>query len=210
MKVYLRVVCAAISIFLVCAMADAQIMRPFLGEPNYSAPDKLTPRYGIRYNARGYDKAKAKKVTKTARWLERHDMESIVPEFQDYANQMALESQIPEWIDSAWDVIKEKWTSCGGTYADAARRFNLRSLYVKVEPVPFYVPEWKLYAAGMTDGHIIRAVNVWADVEKGTNWLRKFSDLMEWEIGNALMLSSSIKWDGTIKGEIGNKSPCGK
>lgn len=210
MKVYLRVASAAMAIFFMFATADAQTKRPFLGEANYSAPDKLTPRYNIRYNARGFDKPKAKKVDKTSRWLERHDMASIIPQFTDFANQMALESQIPEWIDSAWDAVKEKWISCGGTYAEAARRFNVRTLYVKIEPLPFYVPEMGLYAAGMTDGRLIRAINVWANVEVGSTWVRRFDQLMEWEIGNALMLSSSIRWDGTVQGEIGNQSPCKK
>jgi hypothetical protein len=210
MKVYYRLLCQAICVFLFYANANAQLLRPFLGEPDTTAPDKLTPRYAIRYNARGYDRPRLKKIDKTSTWLTRRGLESIIPEFKDYSNQMGVESQIPAWIDSAWDEIKSKWVACGGQYANIATRFNPRSLYVVVEPAPFWLPHWSFYAAGSTDGRTIRALNVWADVETGSTWVRKFDQLVQWEMGNALMLSGGKLWNGRLDGEIGDRSPCGK
>jgi hypothetical protein len=210
MKVYYRLLCQAICVFLLYANANGQSLRPFLGEPDTTAPDKLTPRHGIRYNARGYDRPKLKKISKTSAWLTRRGFESIIPDFKDYSNQMGVESQIPAWIDSAWDEIKSKWVDCGGRYANIANNFNQRSLYIIVEPAPFWLPSWKIYGAGMTDGRTIRALTVWADVEKGSGWVRKFDQLVQWEIGNALMLAAGNMWNGTIDGEIGHRSPCGK
>ncbi|MFP5264504.1 MAG: hypothetical protein ACLGJB_21670 [Blastocatellia bacterium] len=210
MRVYCRLLCQAICIFLLYANANGQSLRPFLGEPDAAAPDKVTPRHSIRYNARGYDRPRLKKIDKTSNWLTRRGLESIISEFKDYSNQMGVESQIPAWIDSAWDEIKSKWVDCGGQYASLAMRFNPRSLYVVVEPGPFWLPQWSFYAAGSTDGRTIRALNVWADAEIGSTWVRKFDELVRWEMGNALMLSGGKLWNGKIEGEIGHRSPCGK
>ena len=210
MKVYYRLLCQAICVVLFYASANAQSMRPFLGEPDMTAPDKLTPRHSIRYNARGYDRPRPKKVKKTSAWLTRRGLESIVPGFKDFSDQMSVESQIPEWIDSAWDEIKSKWVNCGDNYRNLALRFDQRSLYVIVEPVPFWVPEWKTYAVGITDGRTVRALTIWADAERGSTWLRRFDLVLQWEFGNTLMLSAGSMWNGRVEGEIGNKSPCGK
>jgi len=67
-----------------------------------------------------------------------------------------------------------------------------------------------MYAAGTTDGHTIRALAVWADAEKGSTWLGRFDLLMQWEIGNTLMLAGGNMWNGKMDGEIGDRSPCGK
>jgi hypothetical protein len=91
------------------------------------------------------------------------------------------------------------------------RRFNPASLLVLVEEAPFQVPGYppNFYAAGTTDGHLIRALNVNADgfiSDPQHASLRKFDALVEWEIGNSFALFAGYQAP-TIEQEVGNRVP---
>ncbi|HWC78289.1 MAG TPA: hypothetical protein VG778_12545 [Blastocatellia bacterium] len=186
---------------------------PLLG-PSYSDGQvKYTPKYGIRYLANGFDRPKQKRImAKAPKYLHKKGAGHLVEAFQDFALEMTRdESVIPRWIDEAWEEIRDRWSECGGTFARAAR-LNPRELTVVIEDRPFWMTGYDFYANGMTDGRIIRVVNI-TTARLLTNpdgaYLVRFPELMRWEMGNALQVAA-FGYPGAVENEIGAASPCGR
>ena len=188
---------------------------PFLGPSDLTARDKFSPRYGIRYNARGFDHGRRKRIDrKTPNYLIKKGAPHLIEDFQMVGNLIVADAgpsgYIPFEIDLAFEETINRWLACGGSYAGAARRFDPRSLYIQFEDRPFWSSEHGLWANGRTDGQLIEVVIITADrlfSNPKQASLKRFEDLLRWETGNALALFAGIPYTG-IASEIGNQSPC--
>lgn len=189
---------------------------PFLGNASLDVPDKVTPRFHIRYNARGFDHGRRKRIErKTPKYLAAKGASHLIEEFQMIAEVMTSDDgprgYIPLQIDLAYSAIKQKWIACGGNWASVARRFDPERLYIDFEAQPFWVPEHATWANGSTNGHHIRIVAITANKlfsDPAHAFLVRFESLATWEIGNAFGIEAGIPFTG-IKNEIGDQSPCG-
>src|SRR5688572_9301789 len=162
-----------VMIFAVSTQAQAIQFWAFLGEGEANYAIQQSPIYNISYQANGFDRPRKNRVRKTIAQMHGRGASHLVSDFEDFANQMTKENAIPRWIDEAYERIIERWSSAGEyklpgakmTCADVVRKFNPSSLLVKVEDVPFQVQGYgpNFYAAGTTDGHMIRVLNINAD-----------------------------------------------
>jgi hypothetical protein len=206
-------------IFAASIQAQAPEFWAFLGECDVNQAVQQTSMYQISYQANGFDKARKNRVRKTIAQMQSRGAAHLIPEFEEFARQMTQENAIPRWIDEAYARIVMRWLSVGDyklpgaslTCAEVARRFNPSSLLVKLEEVPFQVQGYgpNFYAAGTTDGHIIRVLNVNAEgflsSPQQAN-LRRFDALVEWEIGNSFALFAGYQAK-SIDQEVGFKVP---
>jgi hypothetical protein len=175
---------------------------------------RTTPQYGIRYQANGFDRPKLKRIMiKSPRYLNKKGAGHLVEPFQDFALEMTQDKDtVPRWIDEAWREIKDRWTECGGAWAEAARSIDPKSIHIIVEDRPFWMPQYQIYASGTTDGTAIRVVNV-TTARLFTNadeaYLIRLPELLRWEIGNTFQVRA-FGYPGSVAAEIGGASPCGK
>lgn len=208
-------------IMIPAASSQAQAIEfwAFLGECEMNQAVQQTSMYRISYKANGFDKARKNRVRKTIMQMQSRGASHLIPEFEEFAHQMTKENAIPRWIDEAYARIVMRWLSVGDyklpgaslTCAEVAQRFNPSSLLVNVEDVPFQVQGYgpNFYAAGTTDGHIIRVLNVNAEgflSNPQQSSLRRFDALVEWEIGNSFALFAGYQAK-TIDQEVGFKVP---
>jgi hypothetical protein len=206
-------------IFAGSIRAQAPEFWAFLGECDVNQAVQQTSMYQISYKANGFDKARKNRVRKTVAQMQSRGAAHLIPEFEEFARQMTQENAIPRWIDEAYARIVMRWLSVGDyklpgaslTCAEVARRFNPSSLLVKLEEVPFQVQGYgpNFYAAGTTDGHIIRVLNVNAEGFLSSPQqasLRRFDALVEWEIGNSFALFAGYQAK-SIDQEVGFKVP---
>ena len=208
-----RFIIPALILLAFCSLqARAQEYRPLLGKADKNTPVKKTPRYAIPYKACGFDKPKMKAVEKSKRWLNKRKAGHLGDDLEQFAGVAGNESQISEWIDAAYEKMRDKYLACGGKWAETARNFNPRSLMVTIEEKPFRVywqGEW-IWAGGYYDGNdrTIRAVITGIfgmSINPPEAWfLTRLPDYLEWEMGNGLGFASGEKQ------EMGDHSPCGK
>jgi hypothetical protein len=208
-----------IMIFAVSTQAQAIEFWAFLGECDMNQAVQQTSMYNIPYKANGFDKARKNRVRKTIMQMQSRGASHLIPEFEEFARQMTKENAIPRWIDEAYARIVMRWLAVGDyklpgarlTCAEVAQQFNPSSLLVNVEEVPFQVQGYgpDFYAAGTTDGHIIRVLNVNAEGflsnPQNAN-LRRFDALVEWEIGNSFALFAGYQAK-SIDREVGFNVP---
>lgn len=173
---------AFVSLMLLGGSVKAQGYYEFLGSPR-SAPDKFSPRYGIRYNTQGYEEPDVnwnKRAAKLAR--------KGVPEYA--INEMMLFPGGPDaigvWIDEAFADVQTQFSKCG-SLADRAGGVSPGLLYVVVMPSAFFESYYKVNVAGVyyPSTHQIKVLNIyytWSGPSAG--WLRHARDLIKWEIGN--------------------------
>jgi hypothetical protein len=205
--------------FAVTTQAQAVEFWPFLGECDANEAITQTPMYNISYKANGFNRPRKNRVRKTIMQMETRGATHLISEFEAFANQMTKEDAIPRWIDEAYARTVERWLSVGNyklpgaslTCAEVARRFNPSSLLINVEEVPFQVQGYppNFYAAGTTDGHYIRVLNINAEgflSDPQHANLRKFDALVEWEIGNSFALFAGYRAK-SIAEEVGFKVP---
>lgn len=206
-------------LFAISTQAQAIEFWAFLGTCDMNEPVQQTSMYNISYKANGFDQPRKNRVRKTIAQMESRGAFHLIPDFENFANQMTKENAIPRWIDEAYARTVERWLSAGDyklpgatmTCAEVAQRFNPASLMVNVEEVPFQVPGYgsNFYAAGTTDGHYIRALNINAEGfisnPQHAN-LRKFDSIVEWEIGNSFALFAGYHAK-SIDQEVGFKVP---
>lgn len=205
-------------ILSLCAQAQSPSQtinwKPLLQEA-YPQGIRYTPRYSIAYESNGFDSKKRKIINKkTPRYFDKMNAAHLVEPFQIFAIALTENSDnLPQWIDEAWDDVKQKWLACGGVFAQAANNFNPSRLLVVIEAQPFWVEAHKLYANGMVelDGRTIRAVNIATSrlhTDPQNASLVFLPDLLRWEIGNSLQLFA-FGYPRSIADEIGSRSPCG-
>lgn len=205
--------------FVVSTQAQAIQFWAFLGDCDANDAIKQSPLYNISYQASGFDRPRKNRVRKTIAQMRARGASHLIADFEAFANQMTKENAIPRWIDEAYGRIVERWSSVGNyqlpgakmSCAEVVRRFNPASLLIKVEDVPFQVPGYPpgFYAAGTTDGHTIRALNINADgfiSDPQHASLRRFDALVEWEIGNSFALFAGYQAP-TIAQEVGSRVP---
>jgi hypothetical protein len=206
-------------IFATSTQAQAIEFWAFLGECDMNQAVQQTSMYNISYKANGFDRTRKNRVRKTIVQMESRGASHLISEFEEFANQMTKENAIPRWIDEAYARTVERWLSVGDyklpgarlTCAEVASRFNPSSLLINVEEVPFQVQGYgpNFYAAGTTDGHIIRVLNVNAEgflSDPQNANLRRFDALVEWEIGNSFALFAGYQAK-TIDREVGFRVP---
>lgn len=179
-------------------------------------PVKQTP-LGIRYQANGFDKVKPKKVEKALGWLRNRNVpEHVLREFESYCREFCSSpSPIPQMIDRAYQEMKQKYVICGGEWAKAARELDPKEIFVVVEPSPIWSSHWNTWAAGLAwlKDRKIQAICVGIDgimtnpAQAGS--VRKFPDLMRWEMGNLLSFLAGHRIKSPLD-ELGDKSPCGR
>jgi hypothetical protein len=208
-----------ILIFAMTTQAQSVQFWSFLGDCDANDAIQQSPIYNISYRANGFDRPRKNRVRKTVAQMQIRGASHLVPEFETFANQMTKENAIPRWIDEAYSRIVARWSSVGDyklpgaklTCAEVVRKFNPSSLLIKVEDLPFQVQGYppNFYAAGTTDGHMIRVLNVNADgfiSDPQNAILRKFDALVEWEIGNSFALFAGYRAP-TIAQEVGYRVP---
>lgn len=208
-------------VMIFVASTEAQTIEfwAFLGECDGNQAVQQTSMYNISYKANGFDQARKNRVRKTIAQMQARGASHLIPEFEEFARQMTKENAIPRWVDEAYARIVMRWLSVGDyklpgaslTCAEVAQRFNPSSLLIHVEEAPFQVQGYgpDFYAAGTTDGHIIRVLNVNADgflSNPQQASLRRFDALVEWEIGNSFALFAGYQAK-TIDREVGFKVP---
>lgn len=174
---------------------------------------KRTP-LGIVYSANSLDRTlKVRRVEKGVNFLrKRGGQQHLINEFLNYAPQVA--SQIPRWLDTAFEETAAKGRKCGGKYAEMAAKIAPSDLRVIIRPCSFPVPEHGLIAAGMvnTDGVIHLSVLSIAGLKTNpaAAYFQRIDNLAGWEIGNYFWHHRmKIRVTGSPDTEIGNKSPCG-
>jgi hypothetical protein len=205
-----------IMIFAASTQAQGIEFWAFLGACEMNQAVQQTSMYNISYKANGFDKSRKNRVRKTIVQMQSRGASHLIPEFEDFARQMTKENAIPRWIDEAYARIVMRWLSVGNyklpgaslTCAEVARRFNPSSLLVIVEEVPFQVQGYgpNFYAAGTTDGQIIRVLNVNADGFLSNPQQASLRRFDEWEIGNSFALFAGYQAK-SIDREVGFKVP---
>jgi hypothetical protein len=206
-------------IFTASTQAQAVEFWAFLGECDMNQTVQQTSMYNISYKANGFDRARKNRVRKTIAQMEARGASHLISGFEEFARQMTKENAIPRWIDEAYARTVIRWLSVGDyrlpgaklTCAEVAQRFNPSSLLINVEEVPFQVQGYgpNFYAAGTTDGHLIRVLNVNAEgflSDPQHANLRRFDSLVEWEIGNSFALFAGYQAP-SINQEVGFKVP---
>jgi hypothetical protein len=172
--------------------ASAQDYYQFLGPPRI-VQDRFSPKFGIRYNTRGYDQPHpnwAKKIRKMQK--------KKVP---DWAIDQVLSfpgstEAIGQWIDERFERVRSQFQACGGTLAQRARTVSPRGLSVTIMDSAFRDPYYNVDVAGVyyPSSREIRVLNIyyqWGGPNKG--WLRHAKDLLEWEIGNFFAVETRVQ-----------------
>jgi hypothetical protein len=204
-------------LFLLASASEAQqniTWRPLLGQAETPSVEQRTP-LGVRYIAYGFDKPKQKRIAKTVGWMQKRGVPgSLIEEYRTYALALTADRNvIPQMIDEAFKGMKAKYVDCGGKWKVTVEQLRPSQLLVKVEAAPVWSPHWSTYAVGLAwkEKNLIQAVNVAANgimtSPKSAGPLRKFSDLVAWEVGNYFSMKAghTIK---TLADELGNASPC--
>jgi hypothetical protein len=196
---------AVLSLFalslLVCfaGTARAQGTHQFLGEARPDA-DKITPRFGIRFNAQGFDNPSFNWEKKIKKWQKKAVPGTVIEEMLTFPG---APDAIPTWIDQAYDKVRSQFAECGGTLSQRASRVVSKNLKVTIMPSAFYEPYWKINVAGAyyPKSREIKVLNIyyiWSGPNKG--WLRHAKDLLEWEIGNFMAVESGVQPEPRPKG----------
>ena len=209
---------STIALALPTQAAQAINFWAFLGESDLFQPIKTTIGYGIPYQANGFDRPRKNRIRKTVARMEARGASHLINDFTVFANTMTVDNFIPEWIDLAYLQIYQRWLAAGSytlpgarmSCGQAAQQLTPQSLFVEVAPIPFEVRGYPAgtYYAGVADGLNIKCINVNADGFESnppTSSLRKFSDLVRWEIGNAF--ANFVNYDHLRYGEIGDRQP---
>ncbi len=208
------------SITLMCSVVVAQYMaiQPLLG---YGSSDQYyqTHHYGLRYTTQGLDRASRKPqwdgynkyvMQITPHFFQRSGAAHLIEPFWDEAKPFVADKKyIPRGIDTSFQETRDKWLSCGGIYADIASTTDLSNVVIIFEPLPFLVGS--TWAVGdVEEGYRIRIVALAADriySDPAHASLRLWQNLIKWEVGNLFMIRGHL-WDGTLDGEVGDRSPC--
>ncbi len=189
-----------------------ELHKPLLGPGTYESAKVIN---GLTYFTNGLDSPRPKRLNKkTPNYLRTfHVSENLITEFQIEAFKITEDpNYLSRMIQETQNRIKTQWRECGGTFRNIADSFDDRSITLIIEEGPFWVPEWQIFAAGSTDGRVIR-ISVMSIASLKTNssnaYLIKFKDVFAWEYGNTLQRFGHL-WNGRIEDEIGDRSPCGK
>lgn len=193
----------ALLLLALCLSVSAQ-QRNLRGNSDSNSPNRTTLRNKISYNAHGFDKSRRKAVDKSKRYLTNKGAGHLTNQLDEFESLVSIPSQIPEWIDSAFDDRHSAFIACGGKWESAARKFNPRSLHVEVMSGAWY---WNnILVGGLTEGRNIKAAIVtlggWSN--PSTAYLNKFEQYARYEIGNSLGFAA-----GEVR-ETGVASPCGR
>lgn len=162
---------------------------------------KRSPKYGIAYEANGYDEASAGYVEKRARKIEQKFGAAAAEDFRQQTERLRL---IGEWLDTKWAARVAAWSRCYDVSDVNPRRF-----FVTVEGNTFTLPQYPelKYIWGTVDTSAKRIrVTAWAYI-KNRGWTVNAIDTAEWEFGNALMLLKRGPAP-TVADEIGTGDPC--
>jgi hypothetical protein len=193
-------------------------MKALLG-PAVERPVQTTG-LGIRYQAQGFDHPRDKKMNKSARWLRKRKVpEYVVSAFIAYVQSLIADpNYLARQIDAAWQERQEAWQRCGpGTWQHrAATESHPSTIVVVIEAAAFTVDMGafgtRQNVGGDTDGRTIRAVICaipFAETDASKSYLRKFDQIVRWEIGNTFHRRAGGRFTGNPDQEIGDKDPCG-
>ncbi len=126
--------------------------------------------------------------------------------------------QIGKWIDSSFDLIRSKWTACGGKYSSYANSFSPGLINVTAMPAAWYT-SGRNYT-GLTSGQstwpggrvssTVMSVSYLQSNPRNAMLYQYISSITAWEIGNILGMASRYFPGTTLSSEIGSNSPCGK
>jgi hypothetical protein len=184
-----RVMAAIVFGVLLCGHAQSQT--------------KFSPRYGIAYDAQGWDEASDQYIAKRAAKVERKEGAAVSADFRF---QMERLRHFGEWIDQKWSERVQAWGRCHYVGDVDPRRF-----FVTVEGDTFTLPQYpdlsQVWGTVDTSAKRIR-VTAWAYI-KNRGWIVNAIDTWAWEAGNALMLLK-IGFPKTVASEIGDGDPCKK
>ncbi|HXG94889.1 MAG TPA: hypothetical protein VNN73_21295 [Blastocatellia bacterium] len=181
------------SLFLcIEASANAQGTFEFLGSPR-PVTDKFSPRFGIRYNTQGYDQPQANWTKKIAKMQKKGVPDSVINQILAYPGSA---DAIGEWVDEAFESVRNEFSACGGTLAQRAGTISPRAVSITIMPSAFYEPYWNVYVAGVfyPTTREIKVLNIyyhWSG--PNTGWLRHAKDLLKWEMGNYFAVESRIQ-----------------
>lgn len=192
---------AVLLLFALCLSVSAQ-QRALLGKADANSANKITLRHRISYNAHGFDRSRAKAAEKSKRYLTNKGAGHLTNQLDEFESLVSIPSQIPEWIDSAFDDRHSAFIACGGKWADTARKFNPRSLHIEVMSGAW---TWNnILVGGLTEGRSIKAaiLTIGGVADMRSAYLNKFDAYARYEIGNALGFAA-----GEMR-EIGVSSPC--
>lgn len=190
-------------------------MKPLFGDADES-PTTSTPRFGIQYQARGFDTFRKNAVRKAKNQLAGLGVpQHVIDEFSAYAARFRDPQYIPNLIDERWQRRFDDWCSCGsGSKAERiARAVNPRELLFLIEPGRFSVPgapgDGMAHGWAHWDGKVAQvAVVVIASLTVPKNaYLVEFGNTIEWECGNLMANRAGFK-PTSVEGEIGHKNPC--
>jgi hypothetical protein len=179
--------------------ARAQGAFRFLGPPRIVA-DQYSPRHGIRYNTQGYDHPKLKLQKKIAKLQKKGVPDWAIEQIVGFPGSA---DTIGDWIDDAFDTVRDQFTGCGGQLAEKASQLSPAGLYVTVMPSAFYEPYFQtMVAAAFYPGTLeIKVLNVyytWDGANKG--WLRHARDLIAWEMGNYFAYTLGVQTEPRPEG----------
>ena len=149
-------------------------------------PDGFSPTYGIRYNTQGFDKPR--------NWNHRSKKlrNKGVTEHAIAMLRAWDGSQIPAWVDQAWEHNRDLFTACSGSVGDKARQVRADRFKVVIEPSEFATPySPNGYAAGIWLPHE-REIHVVCIYPEADGWMRDAKDLLVWEFGNAFSTDCGI------------------
>lgn len=196
------------------ASAQTTTWKELLGPAEPASIEQRTP-LGIRYIAHGFDTPKQKRIAKTIRWMQKRGVpNALIEEYRQFALKLTeSHAVIPQMIDAAFSQTRSVYIGCDGKWKSAALQIKPSDILVSVEAAPVWSEHWKTYAAGLAWGskNLIQAVNVSANgimsEPKSAGPLRKFSDLMFWEMGNYFSFKAGHRIN-TPADELGSSSPC--
>ena len=204
-----RVALPIFALFLLVGLAGttrAQGTHQFLGEARPTG-DKITPRFGIRYNTQGFDKPSFNWEKKIRKWQQKEVPGQVIEELLTFPG---APDAIPTWIDEAYRKVQTKFAECGGMLSQRAVRVSPRNLSVRIMSSAFFEPYWKINVAGAyypktKEIKVLNIYYIWSGPNKG--WLRHAKDLLEWEIGNFMAVESGVQPEPRPKGWPCNAPP---
>lgn len=162
---------------------------------------KFSPRYGIAYDAQGFDAASGRYIEKRAAKIERKYGAAAAADFRF---QIERQRDFGAWIDLKWGERIAAWSPCVYVGDVDPRRF-----YITIESDTFTLPQYPelstIWGTVDTSAKRIR-VTSWAYI-KSKGWIVNAVDTLGWEFGNALMVIKRGLPKST-SGEIGDGDPC--
>jgi hypothetical protein len=192
--------------------------------------EKRTTKFKIAYHTKGLEYENACQLDIRLTMLDQYieqlkllyphlylaDQDPLLESYRAHALEMLSKPKAyGEAIDQCFAETLQRWSSCGGRFAQTAREMkkNANKLRVQAMTSVFFVTNstgGNIWAAGLasTDQRSMFAVtsSIFGNT-KNLPYVNTFKNIVCWEMGNNFAMNMGY-YPRSLKGEVGFQSPC--